>query len=894
MLIKPFFLSLIVMGMSLATAAGETIAGPWRVAPPGNEVQLQAVRELMQRRLPAVAACFEVSMIPQENGFDVFEVESAGAKILVRGSSGVALATGWNWYLKHVCHQQMSWCGSRMTLTKEELKPVPNGKFRQVLPQRHIAYMNYCTLSYSMAWWDWERWEWETDYMAMNGINMPLGIVGVEAVWYNALQRVGLTDTEARAFLAGPAYHAWQWMQNLEGLGGPLPKSWIDSHAALGKKLLDRQRSLGMTPIQQGFSGHVPRLFKEKFPNAKIRLQGNWCDCPGVGQLDPLDPFFAEFGRIFMEEEGKLFGLGGYYAADPFHESQPPKDIGKDEMPAYLDAVGKSIHNVFNGIDPNSVWVMQSWTIRQEIACAVPKGRLLVLDLAGDKWTRTDGFWGHNFTTGQLHNFGGRIELHGNLPHIANNNFMKARKEYPATSSGTGLFMEGIIQNPVFYDLVLDTWWRDQPLKIDDWIKEYVARRYGISGGPAQQAWDWMTTKGPYKPGAAGIEWGSIICARPALDCKKSGPNGEFHMEYPPEGLLQAWELLLADQQRGGNADGYRFDVVDIGRQVLSNYGKDLHEDVRTAFAKKDPVAFAATTARFIDLLKDVDRLCETRSEYRFGDWLAAARQWGTTEAETRLYDKNASILLTLWGPEQNPAVNFDYAWREWSGLIREFYIPRWQRFHAMLADKLAKGEPYSEDKIPLSCGRPAWRANEFFKGMAEWETNWANTPKGDWKKLDVGSGDEVKVASALLAKWKPVIEAAYREQKSKVADRLMAQGIVLVHQWSPAELAPTWKEIDIDASQFITGEGNYEVEFQFKGGNNAVSIESVALTQNGIELMRDTHPGWAGNEHKQNVYKLKLEVLANNAKYGLKVKMRGEGGNQSSGFIVLRQMVKK
>ena len=109
--------------------------------------------------------------------------------------------------------------------------------------------------------------------MAMNSINMPLSVVGLEAVWYNTLLKHKFTDEEARRFLAGPGHFAWQWMQNLQSYGGPLPKSWIDKHIVLGKQIIDRELELGMQPIQQGFSGYVPRELKEKYPDAKIQLQ---------------------------------------------------------------------------------------------------------------------------------------------------------------------------------------------------------------------------------------------------------------------------------------------------------------------------------------------------------------------------------------------------------------------------------------------------------------------------------------------------------------------------------------------------------------------------------------------------------------------------------------------
>ena len=71
------------------------------------------------------------------------------------------------------------------------------------------------------------------DFMAIKGINMPLAITGLEAVWRRTLLAFGVDGQEAREFLCGPAYLAWQWMTNMEGVCGPLPKSWIDQQQAL-------------------------------------------------------------------------------------------------------------------------------------------------------------------------------------------------------------------------------------------------------------------------------------------------------------------------------------------------------------------------------------------------------------------------------------------------------------------------------------------------------------------------------------------------------------------------------------------------------------------------------------------------------------------------------------
>ena len=347
-----------------------------------EDARITAAYDLIERVTPGYGEQFKLELIEPEDGQDVYEIDAEDGKVVLRGNNTVAIATAYNQYLKYTCNAHVSWLGDQLDLPEQLPMPQParntiNGKYR--------VYMNYCTVSYSAAWWDWERWQREIDFMAMNSINMPLSVVGLEAVWYNTLLKHRFTDEEARSFLAGPGHAAWQWMQNLQSYGGPLPKSWIDKHAALGKRIIDRELELGMTPIQQGFSGYVPRELKDKYPDVNIKLQGRWCGFTGAAQLDPTDSLFSVIGRDFLEEEKKLFGAHGFYAADPFHESAPPVDT-----PEYLQAVGRSIHNLFQDFDPDATWVMQAWSIRKDIATAVPQDKLLILDLNGSKYKQNE------------------------------------------------------------------------------------------------------------------------------------------------------------------------------------------------------------------------------------------------------------------------------------------------------------------------------------------------------------------------------------------------------------------------------------------------------------------------------------------------------------------------
>lgn len=719
----------------------------------------KAVYQLIERMLPGYATQFILEKIPSVNGKDVFEVSFEGNKIALRGNNPIALASAFHWYLKYQVDAHLSWNGDRIKVPKS--LPVPEATVRKLIDPKQRIYLNYCTLNYSASWWTWERWQREIDYMAMNGINMPLSVVGLEGVWYHTLLQFGFSDLEAREFLVGPAYFAWQWMTNIQSFAGPLPKSWIDSHIELGQKIMDRQLELGMQPIQQGFTGYVPRKLKQKYPNANILLEQDWYGFKGTAQLDPLDPMFKTFGDVFLKTQKSLFGAHGVYAADPFHEGTPPEQ-GKE----YLNKVGKAIFKLLTEFDPNASWAMQSWSIRKDIATMVPKDRLLVLDLGGWKWPKIANAWGYDFVVGNLHNFGGRTNLHGDMQLLASNQYQQAKRQAP-NATGNGLFMESVGQNPLYYDLAFEMTFHQHAINLDEWVKRYTKRRYGQNTPKTDKAMQ-LLIQHPYSTGTNGVENSSIIAARPAVDVKKSGPNAGFDIPYNPQKLIESLTLLHSQAKLLGDSDPYRFDLVDIQRQVLSNLGQRIHKEAAKAFKVKDRKAFSLHSSRFLELLLDVDTLLKSRSEMSFDKWVADARRWGGNEEEKDLYELNASMLVTHWGGDGD-AVIFDYSWHEWSGLIKGYYHPRWQKFYAMLDTHLQAGTDYDEASLPLNLGREALRANAFYNQLTEWEMQWITSRKD----IDpVARGDEVKLVASLLKKYTPLFHSYYRSSISPGSPR--------------------------------------------------------------------------------------------------------------------------
>lgn len=183
---------------------------------------------------------------------DFFELDQKGDKVVIQGNNYVSIATGINWYLKYYAGIHLLWNGMTADLPSQLPPVLKKERHETTLPYRYD--LNYCTYSYTMAFWDWERWEKEIDWMALHGINLPLAITGTDVVWYQVLNRLGYSKEEINSFIAGPAFQAWWLMNNLEGWGGPNPDSWYEQQADLQKKIVKRMREYGIEPVLPGYA----------------------------------------------------------------------------------------------------------------------------------------------------------------------------------------------------------------------------------------------------------------------------------------------------------------------------------------------------------------------------------------------------------------------------------------------------------------------------------------------------------------------------------------------------------------------------------------------------------------------------------------------------------------
>lgn len=708
----------------------------------------KAINDLVKRVLKEQAVHFETEFIPQENGKDIFELESKGGVILLKGSNGISIASALNYYLQHYAHCDLSWNGTNMNLPSP--LPVVKEKIHKATPYKYRYYLNYCTFNYTMSWWSWDRWQWEIDWMALNGVNMPLALTGQNSIWDRVYKEMGFTDKDLSSFFSGPSYFNWFWMGNIDGWGGPLPQSFMRDHEALQKKILERERSLGMTPVLPAFTGHVPPAFKDKFPNAKVK-RTNWdAGFDDVYILDPGDSMFSLIGKRFIEEETRTFGTDHLYSSDTFNENLPPTNDS-----SYLHNISKKIYQSMTAADTAAVWVMQGWMFHYQkdfwhpaqikaLMTAAPDDKMIVLDLFSENfpvWNRTDAYYGKQWIWCMLLNFGGNISMYGRMNNVANDPANTLHDPSARNMVGIGLTPEGIEQNPVMYALMLENVWRDQPIDLDKWLKAYALRRYGKQNTDAEKAWD-VLRRTAYNGGLTEGGPESILTGRPTFNT--STTRTKTMLNYPPGDMLPAWDLLIKASGELKGSDGFQYDLVDVTRQVLANYADSLQQQVAKAYKNNDSIAFKKYSKQFLVLLDDMDRLLATRKDFLLGRWLSDAKSWGTTPGEKLLYERNARNLITLWG-DKNSELH-EYSSRQWAGLLKNFYKARWEQYftyvNSCMRQKKAVDDKYFDEK------------------MKDWEWQWVNahelysaTPKGN----------SVLLAKEIYNKYTSVVHQTYK-----------------------------------------------------------------------------------------------------------------------------------
>ena len=655
-----------------------------------NDNARQAM-DLAQRLSPALAAKVEFHQIDSEQGRDVFTLESRGGKVAIGGNNAGAMAVGLNRYLNRYCKTTVSWYADVAVELPKVLPDVPAAeRVTARVPQRF--FLNYCTWGYTMPFWQWRDWERFIDWMALNGVNLPLAITGQEAVWYNVWTSLGMSDKQVRDYFTGPAYLPWHRMANIDGWCGPLPKEWLDGQTALQQRIVERERALNMRPVLPAFAGHVPGALRELFPDADIQALGSWAGFDEQYRtcfLNSEDPLYSRIQRLFLEEQTRLFGTDHIYGIDPFNEVDPPSF-----EPEYLNKVSKHIYESLTAVDPEAEWLQMAWFLYYQrkdytqertraMLTGVPQGKMTMLDYYceyKEMWREHEGFYGQPFIWCYLGNFGGNTNVQGRVKE-AGQRIERALAECGDNLVGIGSTLEGLDVQQFPYEYILEKAW-DYAKTDEQVINELADRHAGSESQPVRDAWRLLYDSVlDITPGNFAAP---LPCSYPTLG-KENRP-----VKYKPDELLAVWDLLLAQDKV--STDAMTIDLIWVGRQLLGDQFMTEKQAMDKAYEQRDKTAFYAHSDLLYEILSDLDILGSFHPQATLGHWLRQARDLGKSPQVKDYYEMNARRLITTWGGSLN-----DYACRNWNGLMWDYYAKRWENYIRELTVALLSGKDFDE-----------------------------------------------------------------------------------------------------------------------------------------------------------------------------------------------------
>ncbi|MFD9864647.1 alpha-N-acetylglucosaminidase [Streptomyces alboflavus] len=622
---------------------------------------------------------------------DVFRVSGKRGHIVVSGPTAGVQLTGLRHYLQHTAHASITWAGDQLDLPATLPAPAAPVTRRADVPHRFV--LNDTNDGYVNAYADWTYWEHELDVLALHGYNEVLVYAGADAVYHRTFQEFGYDDEELRAWIPGPAHQPWWLLQNMSSFPHPVSGQLLTKRARLGRRIADRARDLGMTPVLPGYFGTVPPGFADRNPGARTVPQGDWVGFARPDWLDPRTDAFARVADAFYRVQDDLFGPSTMYKMDLLHEGGKPGDVPVGEA-------AKSVEKALRKAHPDALWVILGWQHNpsKEITDAVDKSRMLVVDGLSDRFptvTDRESDWGSTpYTFGSIWNFGGHTVLGANTPDWAEL-YEKWRTKDGSTLRGIALMPEAADNNPAAFALFSELPWLDGDLDLKAWFDAWSVARYGAADPHARAAWDVLrrtaygtTRADKWAEGADGL-----FGARPGLAVTSAASWSPKALRYEAADFEPALGELLAVRRELRGSSAYRRDLLDVARQALSNRSRVLLPRIKDAYDRRDTARFEKLTRTWLGLIDLLDRLVATDARHLLGRALADARGWGADARERDRLAYDQLSLLTVWGTRAGADAGLkDYANREWAGLVGGLYRLRWKTYFGELRAALDEG----------------------------------------------------------------------------------------------------------------------------------------------------------------------------------------------------------
>lgn len=576
-------------------------------------------------------------------------------------------------------------------------------------PPVRMAY-NYCTLAYTMAGWQEAEWRGEIQRLADKGYNAALVMAGMAKTWQLTLRELGASEEQIKSFIPDEWAQPWWLMGNLEGEGGPLSDAEIEKDAEMGRMIVREMKARGIRPVLQGFNGLVPTWSPSlpMFKDAKFVPQKKWGGYDRPILLSPLDPAYGRVAEIWYANLKKVYGIDNvnFLAGDLFHEGGKPGDL---DVTACFRAVQAAQQKAFPGV----VWMVQGWQrnpTKAAIAGLDARFTLvekLVSDLALPPDKTGAGYGELPWIWCEVQNFGGNMGLFMGLQTFAQLG-RAAKGGGAATFRGYGSLSEARNTTPAAADLFEEMMARPagsemSEEELDKWLVARAHVRYGFADTRIDDAWRILRRSiyaCPYGNAAPTKNRERAPTQNKMLlkpDWGKDRPKHRAtfvtgYRYWNAKDVIRAAELFtevgaeIAARKPSSVGDAsllaFAYDWANVVRQILVDRGSDI----MTAGMKENLERRKA----YLECIAAMDDVMSCVPEFRLDFWESQGRA-KAGERGARAFRR----MFTTWNDPNRPTRELnDYTRREYAGLLRGYYMKRWEIFFG-LSD--GKGEFYED-----------------------------------------------------------------------------------------------------------------------------------------------------------------------------------------------------
>lgn len=165
----------------------------------------------------------------------------------------------------------------------------------------------------------------------------------------------------------------------------------------------------------------------------------------------------------------------------------------------------------------------------------------------------------------------------------------------------------------------------------------------------------------------------------------------------------------------------YKHDLIDVTRQFVQNKIEILYPRIKQALMAKKLNDLQTIRDTFQSIFNDLDDLLQGDVQFLLGKWLESAKSLATNPLERKQYEYNARNQITIWGPRGEIV---DYAHKHWSGLVRDYCLPRWQLFFSDLENVVRANGTFNESKFKQNVFKqieePFTFANKEYNAVAQ------------------------------------------------------------------------------------------------------------------------------------------------------------------------------